>query len=76
MPQTTKRRRSNACSVKHLELILRLLPWKDPNTNPVERLVNRGLSSAVQCNRCYSDIEMLRSAAGEYLRSYYGVYAQ
>ena len=60
---------------KHPKPVLGFLPWKEPNTNPVERLVNRGLSSAVQCNGCYSDIGMPRSAADEYLRSYNGVYA-
>ena len=38
---------------RHPELVLRFLPCKDPNMNPVERLVNKGLNSAVQCNRCY-----------------------
>ena len=51
------------------------LPKKDPNVNPVELLVNRRMSSFVQSNRCYYSRDELRDAGSEFLRSYNAVYA-
>jgi transposase len=42
---------------QHQILKVKLLPKKAPNLNPVERLVNKPLKSAVCTNRSYSDID-------------------
>jgi hypothetical protein len=42
---------------EHPVLKVKLLPKRAPNLNPVERLVNKPLKSAVCTNRSYSDID-------------------
>ena len=42
---------------EHPMLRVKLLPKRAPNLNPVERLVNKPLKSAVCTNRSYSDID-------------------
>ncbi len=60
---------------RHPEIVVKSLPKKDPNVNPVELLVNRRMSSFVQSNRCYYSRDELREAGSAFLSSYNAVYA-
>ena len=60
---------------RHTEIVVKSLPKKDPNVNPVELLVNRRMSSFVQSNRCYYSRDELRDAGSAFLSSYNAVYA-
>ncbi|HIH20920.1 TPA: hypothetical protein HA244_06670 [Candidatus Micrarchaeota archaeon] len=48
----------------------KMLGKKDPNSNPVEGLVNRRLNSAVGVNHCHESIEVLSEKASTFLRKY------
>ena len=59
----------------HPEPTIKRLPKKDPNVNPVELLVNRRMSSAVQYNRCYYSRDELKEAGSLFLSHYNTQYA-
>ena len=48
----------------------KMLGKKDPNSNPVEGLVNKRLNSAVGVNHCHESIEVLTEKASTFLRKY------
>ena len=48
---------------------------KNPNVSPVELMVNRKISSSVQCNRCYRSTEEPSVSGSEFLSHYTSVYA-
>jgi hypothetical protein len=52
---------------EHPMLRVKLLPKRAPNLNPVERLVNKPLKSAVCTNRSYSDIDDVIKAGRRFL---------
>ena len=60
---------------EHPEIEMRRLQEMDKNMNPVELLVNRKMSSFVQCNRCYYNTDDLREAGNAFLGRYNGVCA-
>ncbi len=51
-------------------LRVKLLPKRAPNLNPVEKLVNAPLKSAVCSNRCYYKIDDLAESTHRFLRRY------
>jgi len=55
---------------EHPMLRVKLLPKRAPNLNPVERLVNKPLKSAVCTNRSYSDIDDVIRAGRRFLTKY------
>jgi hypothetical protein len=55
---------------EHPMLKVKLLPKRAPNLNPVERLVNKPLKSAVCTNRSYSDIDDVIRAGRRFLTKY------
>lgn len=55
---------------KHPMLKVKLLPKRAPNLNPVERLVNKPLKSAVCTNRAYSNIDDVIRAGCRFLTKY------
>ena len=55
---------------QHPMLKVKLLPKRAPNLNPVERLVNKPLKSAVCTNRSYSDIDDVIRAGRRFLMKY------
>jgi len=55
---------------EHPMLKVKLLPKRAPNLNPVERLVNKPLKSAVCTNRSYSDIDEVIRAGRRFLTKY------
>jgi hypothetical protein len=63
--------------VKEHKDILRIkfLGKGDPNSNPIESLVNRRLSSAVGVDRFHASIDVMTTAARNFLRKYNSVYA-
>jgi len=54
----------------NLMLRLKFLPKRAPNLNPVEKLVNAPLKSAVCSNRCYYKIDDLVESTHRFLRRY------
>jgi hypothetical protein len=54
----------------HPMLKVRLLPKRAPNLNPVERLVNKPLKSAVCTNRSYRVIDEVVAEVQTFLRKY------
>lgn len=56
-------------------LCIKFLGKNDPNSNPIEGLVNKRLNSAVCINRCHASIDTMTDAAGSFLRKYNVVYA-
>ena len=58
---------------EHPEIEMRRLQEMDKNMNPVELLVNRKMSSFVQCNRCYHSADELRDAGSMFLCRYNSV---
>lgn len=54
----------------HPMLKVKLLPKRAPNLNPVERLVNKPLKSAVCTNRAYSNIDDVIRAGHRFLTKY------
>lgn len=52
---------------EHPMLKVKMLPKRAPNLNPVERLVNKPLKSAVCTNRSYSDIDDVIRAGRRFL---------
>jgi DDE superfamily endonuclease len=58
----------------HPMLRVKLLPKRAPNLNPVERLVNKPLKSAVCTNRSYSDIDDVIRAGRRFLTKYKRTY--
>jgi hypothetical protein len=59
---------------EHPMLRVKLLPKRAPNLNPVERLVNKPLKSAVCTNRSYSDIDDVIRAGRRFLTKYKRTY--
>jgi hypothetical protein len=59
---------------EHPMLRMKLLPKRAPNLNPVERLVNKPLKSAVCTNRSYSDIDDVIRAGRRFLTKYKRTY--
>jgi len=59
---------------EHPMLKVKLLPKRAPNLNPVERLVNKPLKSAVCTNRSYSDIDDVIKAGRRFLTKYKRTY--
>jgi hypothetical protein len=55
---------------EHPMMRVKLLPKRAPNLNPVERLVNKPLKSAVCTNRSYSDIDDVIRAGRRFLMKY------
>ncbi len=55
---------------QHPMLKVKLLAKRAPNSNPVERLVNKPLKSAVCTNRSYSDIDDVIRAGRRFLTKY------
>jgi hypothetical protein len=55
---------------EHPMLRVKLLPKRAPNLNPVERLVNKPLKSAVCTNRSYSDIDDVIREGRRFLMKY------
>jgi DDE superfamily endonuclease len=55
---------------QHPMLRVKLLAKRAPNSNPVERLVNKPLKSAVCTNRSYSDIDDVIRAGRRFLTKY------
>ena len=55
---------------QHQMLRVKLLAKRAPNLNPVERLVNKPLKSAVCTNRSYSEIDDVIRAGRRFLTKY------
>lgn len=55
---------------EHPVLRVKWLPKKDPNSNPVELLVNKRLSSAVSVNRCHAEATALKAETRRFLYKY------
>lgn len=55
---------------KHPVLKIRLLPKRAPNLNPVERLINKPLKSAVCTNRSYRIIDEVLEETRAFLAKY------
>ena len=60
---------------EHPVLRVKWLGKKDPNSNPVELLVNKRLSSAVCVNRCHADLPAATIATRRFLYKYNSIYA-
>lgn len=60
---------------QHPVLSIKTLPGKDPNSNPVECLVNKRLASAVCVNRCHEGLAALKLETKKFLRMYNSIYA-
>jgi len=59
----------------HPIIHVRFLGKKDPNSNPVECLINKRLHSAVSVNRSYENINGLEHSSKFFLRKYNVIYA-
>lgn len=55
---------------QHKILKVKLLPKKAPHLNPVEKLVNAPMKSAVCSNRCYHNTDELIESTHRFLRRY------
>jgi len=60
---------------EHPVLKLKWLGKKDPNSNPVECLVNRRIASAVSVNRSYNGLAELQKQTKKFLKKYNSTYA-
>ena len=60
---------------KHSVFKRKFLGLKDPNSNPVERLVNKRLNSAVCVNYCHDSLDALTKETKSFLRKYNLTYA-
>jgi len=56
-------------------LRIKFLGKNDPNSNPIESLVNKRLNSAICVNRCHASIDVMTNEARGFLRKYNSVYA-
>lgn len=56
-------------------LTVKFLGKKDPNSNPVELLVNKRMNSYVCVNKCHQDIAALKKTVRFYLKKYNLIYA-
>ena len=56
-------------------LTVKFLGKKDPNSNPVELLVNKRLNSYVCVNHCHSSVEDLENEVRFFLKKYNLIYA-
>ncbi|SNQ61311.1 hypothetical protein MNV_310001 [Candidatus Methanoperedens nitroreducens] len=54
---------------------IKFLGKGDPNSNPIESLVNRRLNSAVGVDRSHASIDVMTTAARNFLRKYNSIYA-
>ena len=59
---------------EHPVLKIKLLGKKDPNSNPVEGLVNKRLSSAVSVNRACENLDELELKTKKFLSKYNSIY--
>ena len=59
---------------EHPVLRIKLLGKKDPNSNPVEGLVNKRLSSAVSVNRACKNLDELGLKTKKFLSKYNSIY--
>lgn len=60
---------------KHKDILcVKLLGKSDPNSNPIECLVNKRLSSAVCVNRSHGSMDAMIDAARVFLRRYNFIY--
>ncbi len=61
---------------EHRDLLrIKFLGKSDPNSNPIECLVNKRLNSAVGIDRCHASIDVMITAARNFLRKYNSIYA-
>jgi hypothetical protein len=61
---------------EHRDLLsIKFLGKSDPNSNPIECLVNKRLNSAVGVDRCHASIDVMTTAARNFLRKYNAIYA-
>ncbi len=59
---------------EHPILKIKLFGKKDPNTNPVEGLVNKRLSSAVSVNRACENLDELELKTKKFLSKHNPIY--
>lgn len=59
---------------EHPVIKIKMLGKKDPNSNPVEGLVNKRLSSAVSVNRNYENVGELKTKTKKFLKKYNSIY--
>lgn len=59
---------------EHPIIKIKMLGKKDPNSNPVEGLVNRRLSAAVSVNRNYENVGELKIKTKKFLKKYNSTY--
>ena len=61
---------------EHKDILhIKFLGKSDPNSNPIESLVNRRLNSAVGVDRFHASIDVMTTAARNFLRKYNSIYA-
>ncbi len=61
---------------EHMDILhIKFLGKSDPNSNPIECLVNKRLNSAVGIDRCHASIDVMTTAARNLLRKYNAIYA-
>lgn len=61
---------------EHKDILhIKFLGKSDPNSNPIESLVNRRLNSAVGVDRFHASIDEMTTAARNFLRKYNSIYA-
>lgn len=54
---------------EHRDILrIKFLGKNDPNSNPIEGLVNKRLNSAVCVNRCQASIDVMTNATRDFLR--------
>lgn len=59
---------------QHPIIKIKMLGKKDPNSNPVEGLVNRRLSAAVSINQNYANLGELKTKTKKFLKKYNSIY--
>ena len=59
---------------EHRIFKVKFLGKKDPNSNPVEGMVNKRLSSAVSVNRNYENLGELKNKTKKFLKKYNSIY--
>ncbi len=61
---------------EHRDILrVKFLGKGDPNSNPIEILVNRRLNSAVGVDRSHASLDVMTTAAKNFLRKYNFIYA-
>ncbi len=61
---------------EHRDILrVKFLGKSDPNSNPIESLVNRRLNSAVGVDRSHDSLDVMTTAARNFLRKYNSIYA-